>query len=240
MIEEESIQFEYCNKVDLHVTDISTKLDNVVSVAAEHGFRGIVVTLGQITALVKEINKPLFGDKQILPIAVIDYPFGNSSIDVRAYSLASAKEKGAKEVEIVAPYPMIANHDFRGIYEDAQSLVAAAKKYDISIKYVLDQNSEFIEDSIRTKLCRIMSSTRVPFISTSLGYFDEEIDHSDNIVKMRALKNKIGCPIKAYVPTSDPNEFALYPKAGADILGLEWNVAPFLVHAYEDMVIKKQ
>jgi hypothetical protein len=46
--------------------------------------------------------------------------------------------------------------------------------------------------------------------------------------------------MKAYVNTSDPNEFALYPKAGVDIVGVEWNKAAHLVHAYEDMILKKE
>lgn len=238
MIEEEN-KFDYCEKVDLHALDFNANLNSVVAVAAEHCFRGIVVTLAKLPELVKEINRPSFGDKQILPIVAIDYPYGNSSVDIRAYSIASAKEKGAKEIEIVAPYPMLAKRDFRGIYEDAQTLVTTAAKYGMSLKYVIDQNSEYIDDSVRTKICRIVSSTRVPMLSTSLGFFDQAVDHSDNIVKMRAMKNKIGCTIKAYIKTGDPNEFALYPKAGADIIGVEWKKGPQIVHAYENMVQKK-
>jgi deoxyribose-phosphate aldolase len=239
MIEEEVNQFNYCDKVDLHALDLAIQLKSVVAVAAEHGFRGIVVPLGRLESLVKEINRPNFGDKNIMPICAIDYPFGDSSIDVRTYSVASAKEKGAKEVEIVAPYNLLLEKDFRRIYEDVQSLVTASKKYDIGFRYVIDQNSPYIDDAIRTKLCRVISSTHVPAVSVSLGYFDTEISHSDNIVKMRAMKNKVGCQMKAFINPVDSNEFALYPKAGIDIVGLDWKKAANIVHGYEDMVQKK-
>jgi deoxyribose-phosphate aldolase len=239
MIEEEIKQFEYCDKVDLHALELSTPLDAVVSIAGEHGFRGIVVTPGKLASLVKEINKPNYGCQNIIPICAIDYPYGNSSIDVRTYSVTSAKENGAKEIEIVAPYHLIVEKDFRHVYEDIQSILTAAKKYEIAVKYVLDLNSPFIDDAIRTKLCRVMTSTRVPAISTSLGFYDENIDHGDNILKMRNIKNKVGCTIKTFVRTNDPNSFAMYPKAGVDIIGVDWKKGPFLAHAYEEMVLKK-
>lgn len=231
--------FEYANKVDLHMLDVSTNVDHVVAIASEHGFRGIVVQLGKLEKLVAAINKPAFGDINLLPICIIDYPYGSSSTDVRTYSMLSAKEKGAKEVEIVAPYHLIVDRDFRSIFADLQNIMATAKKADIAIKYVIDQNSEYIDDAIRTKLCRLMASAKIPTVSTSLGFFDNNIDHADSVIRMRNIKNKVGCVVKVYTNTSDPNEFALYPKAGADIIGVEWNKAPYLVHAYEAIVDKK-
>jgi hypothetical protein len=85
-----------------------------------------------------------------------------------------------------------------------------------------------------------MSSTRIPLISTSLGFFDQDIDHGDNVLKMRNIKNKVGCAMKVFVNTNDPSQFAMYPKAGVDIVGVHWKSAAFLTHAYEEMVSKKQ
>jgi hypothetical protein len=33
--------------------------------------------------------------------------------------------------------------------------------------------------------------------------------------------------------------FALYPKAGSEIMGVEWQTAPSMVHKYEEMVQTK-
>lgn len=237
--EEQTRSFEYCGNVDLHALDLQVDLNKVVAIAAEHGFRGIVVTLGRIDELVKAIQKPVFGDERLIPICAIDYPYGSSSTDVRTYSVMSAKEKGAREVEIVIPYHLVVAKDLRAIFNDVQSVMNAAKKSDISVKYVIDQNSHYLDDGARTTLCRVMARAKVPIISTSLGFFDEKINHSDAVIRMRNLKNKVGCGIKVYVGTNDPNELALYPKAGADVIGVNWINGPFLVHAYEDIVQKK-
>lgn len=240
MINDESLgQFDFCDKVDLHALDSSTPLENVVYVAAEHGFRGIVVTLCKIEELVKLINKPLIGDKKIIPICAIDYPYGNMSHDVRSYCMHAAKEKGAKEIEIVAPYHFIENKDFKNIFEDAKNIVNLAKKLDLKIKYVLDQNNPKLDDGVKTRIYRILSQCGIEIISTSLGFFDKKDDHSNSILKMRSIKSKINCKIKTFLSTDDAESFALYPKAGADIIGVYWKQAPQLIHAYEDIVEKK-
>src|SRR5690606_7730542 len=126
------------------------------------------------------------------PICIIDYPFGISSLDVRTYSLHSVKEKGAKEVEIVAPYHFIKNKDFKKLQEDVQSIVTVAKKINLSIKYVVDQNNPIIDDTVRTRINRIIGSSGINSISTSLGFFDKSTEHGDNVLRMRNIKNKIG------------------------------------------------
>lgn len=242
MAENENKSFHYCNKVDLHALDYFCLLETVVSVAAEHGFRGIVVTLGRLDELVKEIHRPSYGDSSLLPICAIDYPLGCSSTDVRVYSMISAKERGAKEVEIVAPYHHLVDKNFRKINEDLQAVMKAADKHDIKVKYVVDINSLFMDDSIKSKLCRIIAANKVPCVSTSLGFFDEydNPNHNDIVLNMRSMKAKTGARFKSFVSAKTPEELSMYPKAGADIVGMSWNKAPFLTHAYEEMVDETQ
>jgi deoxyribose-phosphate aldolase len=237
MHEEEQVKFDYCNKVDLHALGPSINLNNVVCLASEHGFRGVVVSLGRLENLIQAIKA--CGNKEILPICTVDYPLGFSSLDVRNYSVMSAHEKGAREVEIVAPYHLIADEDFHRIYKDAQGIMNTANKTETNIKYVLDQNNSYMNDRIRSQLAKIVLSTKIPVVSTSLGFFSEKVDHADEIIKMRNLKSKARCNVKVYLHTSEVDDIASYVKAGADIIGLPWDKAPYLVHAYEDMVEKK-
>jgi deoxyribose-phosphate aldolase len=225
-------RFDFCKKTDLHALDTDVDIKTVVSIACEHGFRGIVVQTSKIEELVKEINK---NDKSIIPISAIDYPFGTSSTDIRTYSIFSSKEKGAKEVEIIAPYPVIAKKDFHKIYEDMQGLVNASEKTGLYLRYVIDQNSPYVDESIRTKLCRTISATKIKAISTSIEACDEldEKDHSDAILMMRNLKSKTNCTIKCFVNTNSADKLALYPKAGADTIGMLWNKSANVVHGYE-------
>jgi hypothetical protein len=65
---EEENQFDYCSKVDLHALGHVGNISNIVSIAGEHGFRGIVVTLSKLDKLVDAINKPVFGHKDLIPV----------------------------------------------------------------------------------------------------------------------------------------------------------------------------
>jgi deoxyribose-phosphate aldolase len=236
--EPELSQFDYCGKVDLHALDSTIDLYSVVAIAAEHGFRGIVVPLSRAELLLKYLKEQ--NSIQITPICTVDYPLGALSLDVRNYCIMSAKEKGIREVEIVAPYHFIVDRDFRSLDDDARSLMATAKKAGIKIKYVLDQNSPYFDDDVRAKVSRMIKENQIPVVSTSLGFFDKSsADHADNVIKMRALKTRGGCEIKVYIPGPDVNDLASYVKAGADIIGLPWNKAANLVHAYENMVENK-
>lgn len=236
--EDDIKQFDYCDKVDLHALDHFAQIDKIVVMASEHGFRGIIVPHIYIEALVKSIR--INGNNDLLPICAIDYPFGSSSLDVRNYSIMSAKEKGAKEVEVVAPYHLIAKNDFKHVYDDAQNILSTAKKASIGIKYVLDQNGPYMDDAVRSKLARLISSVRLPVVSSSLGYFESKVDHADNIIKMRTMKSKSGAQMKVYISSQNVEDIASYVKAGADFVGLPWNRAISLIHEYENLIQKKE
>lgn len=229
--------FDYCDKVDLHALDQKVNFDRLALIANEHGFRGIVVPQINLDNLVKTFK--IFEYKDILPICAIDYPFGSSSLDVRNYAIMSAKEKGAQEVEIVAPYHLIVSQDFRKLYDDAQGIANTCKKQGLKLKYVIDQNGPYLDDTVRSNLARMISKVRIPSVSTSLGFFDNKVDHSDNVIKMRTMKSKAGCSMKVYIGSQNVEDIASYIKAGADIIGLPWQKAVYLMHAYQDLVQKK-
>lgn len=239
MSEEKVRQFEYCDKVDIHAIDLDSPLDLVTAIATEHGFRGVVVTLNRIEELVKNISKDTLADKKIVPIAVIDYPYGSLSTDVRRYSILSAKEKGAKEVEVVAPYSLFISRKFKEIGDDIQNLASAAKESNIKLRYVIDINSAFIDESVRTKIMRIVSNNQIEDVSTSLGFYDKKVDHSDSVLKMRNMKSKTGSQTKSFISDASVADLTLYAKAGVDTVGLDWKLAANVVHSYEDIINKK-
>jgi len=235
--EDEIKRFDYCGNVDLHAIDGNPNLNSVVAVAGEHGFRGIVVQPSRLEDLVAAINKPNFGDKEITAICAIDYPFGVSSMGVRNYMLHDAKEKGAHEVEVVIPYHWVLDKDWKRLYDDAQSLVAISNKLDLSIKYVIDQNASNIDDTVSARLCRIIASTRMPIVSTSLGFFDDsKISHADQVIKMRNLKSKAGCAVKVYVRNPSVEVISGFSRGGCDVFGVTWSVAANIVHSYENLL----
>lgn len=228
---DENEVFKFCQKVDLYALDLNCDIKSIVAVALEHGFRGIVIPPCKLHQLKKEI-----GNNKLLSILAVDYPFGCLSQDVRCYSIYSAKEKGADEVELVSPYHCLNNVNMASFNQDVINCMTAGEKINIPIRYVFDQNIIHLKDNIKQRALKTFLTYKVRDICTSLGFFDNKIDHSENILKLRNIKVKTGCKIKIFIKTNDVNIFALYPKAGVDLLGLEWENAANLVHAYENMV----
>lgn len=225
--------FDYCNNVEIYVKN-NCKLQNVVAVASEHSFKGIVVDSNRIVELVKELKNV---NSDILPVCSIDAPEGNSSIDIRAYSIVSAKEKGAKEVEIYAPSFLIETRDFRKIYEDLQNCINISSKNNIPFKYIINDMYKTLPDDIKTKICRLFSTINLEYLG--FCFSKQNNNHSDNIIKMRFFKNKVSSKIKTYIKDVSKEDFAAFVKAGVDTIGLDWEIASYLVHAYESMMIKK-
>lgn len=225
--------FDYCSNVEIYAKN-NCKISNLVAVASEHNFKGIVVDSNRISDLTKELKNI---NSDIIPICTIDSPDGNSSVDIRAYSIVSAKEKGAKEIEIYAPSYLIETRDFRKIYEDLQNCINISLKNDIPFKYIINDMYKTLPDDMKTKISRLFSTINLAYLGFCFSKQDNT--YSDNIIKMRFFKNKIASKIKTYLKDPSKEDFASFVKAGVDTIGLDWDIAPYLVHAYENMMIKK-
>lgn len=229
---------DYFRKIDLHALNPNSNLKSVVTIASEHGFRGIMVHPCKAEELVKVIKE--YGSNSLIPITVLDYPFGSMSLDIRNYALGSAKERGIKEIEIVAPYPLIAQKEFGKVGRDLEILSAKARELRIGIKYVLDYNCPFVDDTVRSKMCQLLKDYKVPMLSTSLGFYDSKTsDHADSVIYMRDMKRKSGCDTKVYIASQKVDDILSYSKAGVDVIGLPWNKAAYLIHEYEELIEKK-
>lgn len=235
--------FRFANKVDIHAMQINIDAIGLVALAYEHEFRGVVVDITNAEYLCKAI-KNSNKDENYTPISIcaINYPFGNLTTDIRCYSIMSAKEKGIDEIEIVLPYHLIINKEFNKFDKDIQSVIETCNRADLKFKYVIDPNVEFLDDGSRTRIYKILSSYKLDILSNSLGFFDGAypIDHSNNILGMRYMKNKVGSKIKCFIGNKiSISTLSLYIKAGADMFGIEWQHSPNIVHEYEYLVNQK-
>lgn len=229
------LPFNYCHRVDLHASQMSN-LRDVVAVANEHAFRGVVVPHNQIESLTKEIQ--FHENSTVLPIATIDYPFGSLSSDVRTYAIISAANKGAKEVEIVAPTSLILNKELKKLDKDLENIILTCAKVKVGFKYIVDYRQfKAFSASIQSRILRMISTNEVPIVSTSLGIWDLSDDVIiDEVMWVKDVKKKTSAKIKTHVQTSDVNKLAQFPKVGSEILGVHWQDAPNIVHRYEEII----
>ena len=228
-------KFNFCPRIECHALDYFTHVDKITLNAIEHGFRGIVTLPGRVEQFRYFVNKYARTSKPKI-ICVIDYPFGCQSIDVRAYQVQSAKMHGANEVEVVAPYSMFVQGDVESISTDIKTLCGIATECKMKLRYVLDTECMFISEKMRNFVCHKIAGSNINIISTSLGYYDDDISISDRVFWLRDIRSLSGCQIKTYINTKDPEEVSTLVKAGVNIIGLEWQHAIYVAHAYENIV----
>lgn len=216
--------FSFCGKIDLYCLN-GLKLDMSVAVAEEHAFRSVVVTQDCLDELVS-----LTDGTDISPIVLADYPNGNSSLDIRNYSIISAKEKGAKEIEITVPYKRLRDNK---AFDDCKALVATADKHNIEVRYCLDVNRLQLTEQVLKGLEKVLSMNKMSSLSLEIK---NDINHSENILNMRRIINKTKCKVKVYLDDSTAENVSDFVKAGAEWIGLGWSKAGNIAATYNDLV----
>ncbi len=236
----DSENLNICNQIEIHALDYEDNFRQVVPIAIEHGFQAIATSQGRVSALNKIINEFVSSEcNRPEIIAVIDHPFGCESIDTRAYQIHSAKEQGAEIIEMVALYRALAEGDLREVTRDLDNLGNIAAKCDVDLRYVIEPDS-FVSISHRNFLAKEIAIRDTKIISTSLGFYDEKVSVSDRVLWLRDIKKLSGCQMKSYVYEEDIDMVSTLIKAGAEIIGLDWQSAPRLAYEYEELIRSHQ
>lgn len=100
---------------------------------------------------------------------VIDFPHGNSRIEVKANEAELACQDGATELDMVVNIGKVLSEDWDYIEEEIKAVNDVAHKYEAIVK-VIFENDFLSEDKYKIKLCDICSKLKVAFVKTSTGY----------------------------------------------------------------------
>lgn len=223
-------------KVEVHAIDLGSFFHQVVPVAVEHGFSGIVTCQGRVASLRKALNLFASPDNDIKIIAAIDFPFGHESTDARAYQIHSAKENGADAVEVVAAYKNICVEEYRDVVKDLENLILVAERCKIEFRYVIDCGCEFVNEKSFNVLAKELRNHKVACVSTSLGFYDMDVEINDYVLWMREIKRQCETSVKAFLDYDDVASVAALFKSGADVVGLDWQLAAKMLYDYEDLL----
>jgi len=225
-------KFTFCGKVDIFSVEAVNNLQLVCAIASEHGFRGISTTLDKLPILTKELKKDSLSDKTIKANCVLDYPYGNMSLDVRNFAINSAKQNGATGIEITLPLSHIAEKSMVKINTDLECVSNTCKKLGLDLKYIFDCENRHMDDIIKNKLAKMLHLNNIDSLIVKTSYDNV----SDSIMAIRYFKSKTQCKIKAFVPASTGDDIAQYTKAGAESIMLCWIDAPRLIYEYEILI----
>lgn len=105
----------------------------------------------------------------VLVCAVIGFPQGNSTIEVKVYETEEACKDGAHEIDMVVNIGKVLGEDWGYVGKEIAAIVAVTKKYKAALK-VIFENDFLPDDKYKIMLCEICSRHKVEFVKTSTGY----------------------------------------------------------------------
>jgi len=101
--------------------------------------------------------------------AVIGFPHGNSTTDVKVFETGQVCADGASEVDMVVNIGKVLGGDWDYVSNEIKAIHNTCLKNNSILKVIVE--TDFVtNDEDKIKLCRICSEQNVEFVKTSTGY----------------------------------------------------------------------
>jgi deoxyribose-phosphate aldolase len=108
-------------------------------------------------------------DSDVAVCAVIGFPHGNSTTDIKIAETLQVIKDGATEVDMVANIGKVLQGDWSYIDNEIKTINDTCLKNKAILKVIFE--TDFLSrDEDKIKLCEICSNRKVAFVKTSTGY----------------------------------------------------------------------
>lgn len=123
--------------------------------------------------------KPLLKNCPVGICAVIGFPHGNSTTEVKLRETQEAIQAGANEIDMVINIGKAKSGAFDYVKEEVRFVNRACQKHNASLKVILE--NDFLTDEEIVAVCKALSDVRPAFVKTSTGYgFVKQADGNYN------------------------------------------------------------
>ncbi|CAF1624745.1 unnamed protein product [Rotaria magnacalcarata] len=124
------------------------------------------------TACVKPYSIPMakkiLAGSDVLICAVIGFPHGNSTTEIKIVEAEAAANAGGQEIDMVINIGKALGGDWDYVSKEIQLINEAVTKRNAILKVIFE--NDYLQDEHIIKLCRICTLLSVAFVKTSTGY----------------------------------------------------------------------
>jgi deoxyribose-phosphate aldolase len=124
------------------------------------------------TACVKpyaiELASEILADSDVMVCAVIAFPHGNSSLNIKLAEVKDVLFRGAVEIDMVVNIGKVLSEDWQYVSNEIKEINEQVVHNQAILKVIFE--NDYLEDFHIIKLCEICSKHRVAFVKTSTGY----------------------------------------------------------------------
>ena len=132
----------------------------------------IAKTYNVATACIKPYSIPMakkiLAGSDVLICAVIGFPHGNSTTEIKVIEAEAAVTAGGQEIDMVINIGKALGGDWDYVSKEIQLINEAVTKNNAILKVIFE--NDYLQDEHIIKLCQICTSLSVSFVKTSTGY----------------------------------------------------------------------
>ena len=148
----------------LHPTMTDKELEEGCAIAAKYQVASVCIKPYYVKRAVE-----LLQGTGVLVGAVIGFPHGNSTSEVKRYETEIACRDGAVEIDMVINIGKALSGDWEYLEEDVRMVCEEAHSHGAIVK-VIFENDFLPNDEIKTTLCQVCEKAGADYVKTSTGY----------------------------------------------------------------------
>lgn len=152
--------------------------------------------------------------------AVVGFPLGATSTQVKAFEAERAIEDGAREVDMVVNIGMLKSGAERYVADDILAVVTVAKQRGALVKVILE--TSLLSDEQKVKGCILAKEAGADFVKTSTGFSSGGATEHDVRLIRSVVGNSIGVKASGGIRTHSQAQALV--QAGATRIGASLSV----------------
>lgn len=184
--------------------------------AKEYDFYSVCVNGCHVSLAAKELK-----GTDVKVAAVIGFPLGAMSSDIKSYETMKCCKDGASEIDMVMNIGAMKEKDYIYVASDIAGVVETASKYGAIVKVILE--TCLLTNEEISKACKIAADAGAAFVKTSTGFSTR----GASAAHVKLMKNRVAgrAQVKASGGIRDLKTVQEMIKAGADRIGASASVA---------------
>jgi deoxyribose-phosphate aldolase len=155
----------------LHPTLTDEELEKGCKLAARYGVASVCIKPYAVRRAVE-----LLQGSGVLVGAVIGFPHGNSSTEVKRFETEAACRDGAAEIDMVINIGKALSGDWTYVEEDIRAVCDTAHQHGAQVKVIFENDyltqggAGLGSDDLKIRLCQIAERAGADWVKTSTGY----------------------------------------------------------------------
>lgn len=192
--------------------------------AREHMVRGVCVSASWLPLVVREVAKT-----SIKPVAVVGFPNGNTSTEVKLYEAQWCEGAGAAEIDMVVHLGHLKGGDWDGVQKDLARVISSVK---VPTKVIFE--SHLLTPAEITRLCQICDEAGASFVKTSTGWTG-----GARLEDVKLMRQNFGRGVKASGGIRSWEAAKSFIQAGAGCIGTS-SEAVILQELSQDLIENRE